>query len=69
MRETGTHLWCVARFDIICTILKNVKNTHGGVLLLLKLQASFSKLDKWYQIAQRITFVSSPLVFQGLSET
>ena len=40
MRETGTHLWYVARFGIICTILKNVKNTHGGVLLLLKLQAS-----------------------------
>ena len=29
--------------------LKNVKNTHGGVLLLVKLY-------KWYQIAQRITY-------------
>ena len=28
---------------------KNVKNTHGGVLLLVKLQAMY----KWYQIAQR----------------
>ena len=51
--------------------LKNVKNTHRGVLNLVKLQASacnftkiitppwvfftFFKLCKWYQIAQRIT--------------
>ena len=49
---------------------KNVKNTHGGVLLLEKLQAKslnftksnttpwvffwFLKLCKWYQIAQNI---------------
>ena len=41
--------------------LKNVKNTHGRVLLLVKLQAfsippwvffTFFKLNKWYQIAQ-----------------
>ena len=43
--------------------LKNVKNTHGGVLFLVKLQATKSdtrswvfftsfKLYKWYQIAQ-----------------
>ena len=66
-------MWCFARFGIIC--LKNVKNTHGGVLLLVKLQASacsftktntpswviftFFKLYKWYQIAQRTTNVSS----------
>ena len=47
---------------------KNVKNTHGGVLLLVKLQASksntppwvffmFFKLYKWYQIAQRTTLM------------
>ena len=46
--------------------LKNVKNTHGGVLLLVKLQAksnippwvffTFFKLYKWYQIAQNITY-------------
>ena len=52
--------------------LKNVKNNHGGVLILVKLQASacsftkintpvwmfftFLKLYKWYQIAQRITY-------------
>ena len=43
--------------------LKHVKNFHGGVLLLVKLQKSntpssvifmFLKLCKWYQIAQRI---------------
>ena len=61
-----------------CTIwyhlynLKNVKNTHGRVLILVKLQAEacnftktnilpwvflmFFKLCKWYQTAQRITF-------------
>ena len=55
--------------------LKNVKKTHGGVLLLVKLQAlsrlldftksnsppwvffTLFKLYKWYQIAQRITYV------------
>ena len=52
--------------------LKNVKNIHGGVLLLVKLQASacnftksntplwvfftFFKLYEWYQIAQRTTY-------------
>ena len=61
-----------------CTIcyhldnLKNVKNTHRGVLILVKLQAlacnftkintppcvffTFFKLCKWFQIAQRITY-------------
>ena len=50
---------------------KNVKNTHGGVLLLVKLQDAacnftksntppcmffaFFKLYKWHQIAQRTT--------------
>ena len=46
-------------------IFKNVKNTHEGVLLLVKLQAEacpwvlypFFKLQKWYQIAQRATYV------------
>ena len=48
--------------------VKNVKNTHGGVLLLVNLQAfsksntppwvffTFLKLYKWYQIMQRITY-------------
>ena len=50
---------------------KNVENTHGGLLLLVKLQAeacnftksnippwvlfTFLKLIRWYQFAQRIT--------------
>ena len=41
--------------------LKNVKITHVGLLLLVKLQAksvffTFFKLYKWYRIAQNITF-------------
>ena len=62
-----------------CTIwyhwynLKNVKNTYGGVLILVKLQSSslqfckinsppwvfftFFKLYKWYQIVQRTTYM------------
>ena len=59
-----------------CTIwyhlynLKNMKNIHGGVLLLVQAEAcnftnsntppwmffTFFKLYKWYQIAQRITY-------------
>ena len=51
---------------------KNVKNTHGGALLLLTLKASacnvtkintplwllftFFKLYKWYQIGQSVTY-------------
>ena len=57
--------------------LKNVENTRGGVLLLVKLWTSadkftksntpprvfsmFFKLYKWYQIAQRITYDNHPL--------
>ena len=57
---------------MICAIwyqlynLKNMKNFHGGVLLLVKFQNesnsppwvffTFFKLYKWYQIAPRITF-------------
>ena len=52
--------------------LKNVKNTHGGVLILVKLQAeackftkvntppwvffTFFKLYKWDEIVQRNTY-------------
>ena len=55
--------------------LRNVKNTHGGVLLLVNLQTevcnftksntppwvffTFFKLYKWYQVAQRITITFS----------
>ena len=27
-------MWCFARFGTICIILKNLKNSHGGVLLI-----------------------------------
>ena len=71
--EDDVH-WSVCLISSLCTIwyhlhnLKNVKNTHGGVLLLVKLQAStcnftksnalpwvfftFFKLYKRHQIAQ-----------------
>ena len=61
--------------------LKNVNNTHGEVLILVKLQAkscnfskintppwvffTFFKLNKWYQIAQRTTY--NDLVFITLT--
>ena len=54
--------------------LKNVKNTHKGVLILVKLQSeaynftkintpswvffTYFKLYKWYHIAQRTTYLS-----------
>ena len=57
----------MAQFGIICMILKNVKNTYGGISLLARLQAYFTKINappwvfytflklyKCYQIAQRI---------------
>ena len=69
-----------------CTIwyhlynLKYVKNTHGGVLILVKLQAevcnftkintplwvffTFLKLCKWYQIAQRITYLKFKILLK-----
>ena len=61
------------RYLIWCHLynLKHVKNTHGEVLILVKLQsearnfakintppyvfATFFKLCKWYRIAQRTT--------------
>ena len=59
-------MWRFAQFDTICTILKNVENTHGELLHLIKLQAkaynstesntsplvfyTFFKFHKWYQI-------------------
>ena len=66
-------------FVMLCAIWyhlhnsKNVKKTHGRVLLLVKLQASacnftksntppsvffmFFKLYKWYQIVQSVSFI------------
>ena len=63
-------LLCQSTFVMRCAIwyhlynLKNVKKTHGGVSLLVKLRANtppwvcfmFFKLYKWYQIAQNITY-------------
>ena len=56
----------VIMFEMLCVIwyrlynFNNMKNTHGGMLLLLKLQAlaflAFFNSHKWYQIAQCITF-------------
>ena len=66
--------YCI--YVMLCVIwyhfynLKNVENTHGGVLLLLKLQVftksnpppwvffTILKLYKWYKILQRTTYVS-----------
>ena len=45
------HMWRVGRFVIFCTNLKNVKNTHGGVLTLVKLQPA-QIVQNWYQIMQ-----------------
>ena len=53
----------VVRCAILCN-LKNVENTHEGVLILTKINTlpwvffTFLKLYKWYQIAQRITYMS-----------
>ena len=65
------HMRCFARFGTICSIWR-VNNTHGRVLLLVKLQSevcnfaksnvpewvffTFFKLNKWCQIAQSITY-------------
>ena len=69
-----THLSYVMRCAILYHLynLRNVKNTHGRMLLLVKLQAeacsftksntplwvflTFLKLHKWYKIAQRIHY-------------
>ena len=40
-------MWCVARFGSIKYTLTNVKNTHGGVLILVKLQA-FTTYDRLF---------------------
>ena len=72
--------WCITAYnnmsyEMSCAIwyhlhnLKTAKNTHGRVLLLVKLQASaprvFFKLCKWYQIAQthHINTISKPMTW------
>ena len=59
-------------FETLCAIwyrlcnLKNVKNTHGGMLLLAKLKAGaffyIFKLYKWYQIVQNITVTKAVVI-------
>ena len=62
--------------------LKNGKNTHGGVLLLVELQAeaynfdksktppwvffTFFKLYEWYQIAQSTTYFLANLMAKAV---
>ena len=75
-RPIYTEINCsVWRNLVLFVRFKNVKNTHGRVLLLKKLQAkacsftesntppwvffTFFKLPKWYEIAQRISVVES----------
>ena len=83
--ELCMHNWCYwwsyITDDLTCEALVpfvqcgSVKNTHGEVLLLLKLQDNacnftksntnpwqfftFFKLQKWYQIAQSISYIHS----------
>ena len=65
--------------------LKNMKNIHGGELLLVKLQVlacnftksntppyvffTFFKLYKWYQITQRITNELKKCIVKGCIQT
>ena len=65
-------MWCFSAIWYHLYNLKNVKDTHGGVLILVKLQASacnftkintppwvfftFLKFYKQYQIAQRVIY-------------
>ena len=37
---------CFAQFGTICTILKNMRNTRGGVLFLVKLQTEACNFTK-----------------------
>ena len=39
-------MWCVAQFGTVLYNLKNMKNTHGGVLLLVKVLAKSATLLK-----------------------
>ena len=55
---------CAIRFCYHLYNLKNVKNTHGEVLLFNKSNTppwvffTFLNLYKWYQIAQSVTIVN-----------
>ena len=67
-----TIIWVQKICSVLCDLvpfvhlynLKNVKSTHGGVLLLVKSKSNtppwafltFLKLHKWYQTPQHITY-------------
>ena len=79
LRNQTRHCWITKGYVILCAIwyhlhnLKNVKNIHERVLLLVKLQAlacyftksitlpwmffTFFKLYKWYRIAQSVSYM------------
>ena len=44
--ETVIQMRHFVKFGAVCTIKKNVKNTHGGVILLVKLKALASNSIK-----------------------
>ena len=46
MPDIHYNIRCFAQFGTVCTIFKKVKNTHGGMLLLVKLQASVCNFTK-----------------------
>ena len=58
----NVYMLCLAWFGTVCTILKNVKNNHGGASLLLKYHSSmgvfshFCKMCKWYQFVQSVSY-------------
>ena len=64
IEKMGTYVVRCAIWYHLCN-LENVKNTHGGVLILVKFAKintppwvffTFLKLYKWYQIVQRTTY-------------
>ena len=82
MEHCGKMEYLSPEYVVRCAIwyhlynLKNVKNTQGGVLILVKLQAKPEpatllkvtllhgcKLYKWYQIAQRTTYIEIGVKF------
>ena len=58
-------MWCFARFGTICKILKTWKKTHGGVLLLVKLQvwAKSLKSVSNTKVLTHIQLKADPLTF------
>ena len=74
IRKKQKQLRCFARFGTICN-LKNVKNTHGRVLLLVNLTKSntppwvfftFFRLYRWCQITQSISITHPLRMLQGI---